>query len=61
MRKPDTYFDVGDWHFSAVRDVCSNVGDWRISGRVMLTYMVFAGERCSPIPTSIATAPGSKQ
>jgi hypothetical protein len=28
--------DVGCWPFSAVRSVCSNVGYWRISGRIML-------------------------
>jgi hypothetical protein len=28
---------VSFWHFTAVHDVCSNVGNWRISGPVMLT------------------------
>jgi hypothetical protein len=46
MRKPDTYFAVGDWHFAAVPDVRSDVGDLG-DKRVMLSLS------CSPVDPSL--------
>src|SRR5690348_688431 len=40
------------WHTAAIRDVCSNVGNWEISGRVLRNR---AAQECDEIAPSHAT------